>query len=260
MGYRIFRQFEQPAQRDLQLLMDQSVIVCTSTTRPKAPHEGMVIYETDSHGHRWYNGTTWVALGGSTVDGWASGSNLSVPGNLSAGGTLTSTGDASVPNIDVATLATMGGMIVNRVVDGRVGGSATSTTIGTSDTNISGANIQNTPQVADRAYLAHVQIDFKPAATLGESRLELKLWNGSVGGTQLGGTVRWLTGNTIGSGINRACNAKFVWRASSTTTISNINLSAAKSHNTGNTWSAEVNSAYVAVIQEIGLADVITGL
>lgn len=259
MGYKIFRQFEPPSQRDLQLLMDQSVIVCTSTTRPRAPHEGMLIYEVDTHGYHWWDGSVWTSLGGSVVDSWVFGNNLAVPGDLSAGESF-SASDATLSGELTASLMTMGGSIVNRVVDGRVGSTAATTTIGTTDTTISSANIQNTPQVAGRAYLAHIQIDVKPTGTLGESRLELKLWNGSVGGTQLGGTVRVLTGSHVGSGINRNLKAMFVWSAPSTTTISNINLSASKSHNTSNGWQAEVNQGYVAIIQEIGSAGPITGL
>lgn len=260
MAYKIFRQFESPSQRDLQMLMDQSVIVCTSTTRPFAPHEGMFVYESDTNGYKWYNGTTWVSLS-SAVDAWISGNNLSVPGNLSAGGTLTSTGDATVANLAAATLVTMAGSIVNRTVDGRAGGSVATTAVGAaSDTLVSGANLQNTPVVATRGYLGFVQIDFNPTGTIGESRIELKLWNGSVGGTQLGGTVRWMTGTPIAGSVNRSCQCWFLWQAPSTTTIANINLSVSKSHNTANGWNAEVNSAYAAVVMELGAASAITGI
>lgn len=260
MAYKIFRQFESPSQRDLQMLMDQSVIVCTSTTRPFAPHEGMFVYESDTNGYKWYNGTTWVSLS-SVVDAWISGNNLSVPGNLSAGGTLTSTGDATVANLAAATLVTMAGSIVNRTVDGKAGGTIQTTAIAAnSDTNITGANIQSTPVVATRAYLAFIQIDVNPAATLGDSRIEFKLWNGAVGGTQLGGTVRWFTGTPTVAAVNRSSQFWFMWQAPSTTTIANINLSASKTQGTGNVWSAEVNSAYVAVVMEIGAASAITGI
>lgn len=36
--------------------------VCTSTTRPTAPYNGQVIYETDSKQTLVYNGTAWVML------------------------------------------------------------------------------------------------------------------------------------------------------------------------------------------------------
>jgi hypothetical protein len=40
-------------------LMRQSLIVCTSATRPGTPSEGMAIYETDTDLVRVYNGTAW---------------------------------------------------------------------------------------------------------------------------------------------------------------------------------------------------------
>jgi hypothetical protein len=43
-------------------LMRQSVIVCTSTTRPASPNEGMTIYETDTDRYRTYSGTAWENL------------------------------------------------------------------------------------------------------------------------------------------------------------------------------------------------------
>jgi hypothetical protein len=43
-------------------LMRQAVIVCTSTTRPASPNEGMTIYETDTDVYQTYTGTAWVNL------------------------------------------------------------------------------------------------------------------------------------------------------------------------------------------------------
>jgi len=40
-------------------LMNQSVIVCTSATRPGSPNEGMTIYETDTDYYKVYSGSTW---------------------------------------------------------------------------------------------------------------------------------------------------------------------------------------------------------
>jgi hypothetical protein len=40
-------------------LMRQAVIVCTSTTRPGSPNEGMTIYETDTDLTLQYTGTAW---------------------------------------------------------------------------------------------------------------------------------------------------------------------------------------------------------
>ena len=40
-------------------LMNQSVIVCTSATRPGSPNEGMTIYETDTDYYKVYSGSAW---------------------------------------------------------------------------------------------------------------------------------------------------------------------------------------------------------
>lgn len=59
------------------------VIVCTSTTRPGSPTEGMVIYETDTDKVRFYNGSAWFTVAASAgMSAWSSHSpawtNLSV--------------------------------------------------------------------------------------------------------------------------------------------------------------------------------------
>jgi hypothetical protein len=43
-------------------LMRQAVIVCTSSTRPGSPNEGMTIYETDTDLYRVYSGTAWEVV------------------------------------------------------------------------------------------------------------------------------------------------------------------------------------------------------
>lgn len=48
----------------------QAVIVCTSSTRPSSPVEGMTIYETDTDLVQIYNGSSWLpAIGLSSVIG-----------------------------------------------------------------------------------------------------------------------------------------------------------------------------------------------
>lgn len=44
-------------------LMNQSVIVCTSSTRPSSPVEGQTIYETDTDVYKTYTGSVWVDMG-----------------------------------------------------------------------------------------------------------------------------------------------------------------------------------------------------
>lgn len=43
-------------------LMEQSIIVCTSGTRPSSPAEGWTIYETDTDLYKMYSGSAWVTL------------------------------------------------------------------------------------------------------------------------------------------------------------------------------------------------------
>lgn len=43
-------------------LMRQAVIQCTSTTRPSSPHEGMVVFETDTEAYSFHDGSAWRTL------------------------------------------------------------------------------------------------------------------------------------------------------------------------------------------------------
>lgn len=45
-------------------LMNQSVITCTSGTRPPSPAEGWTIYETDTNLFRTHDGSDWAITGG----------------------------------------------------------------------------------------------------------------------------------------------------------------------------------------------------
>lgn len=49
-------------------LVQQSVIPCTSGSRPTPSHEGMLIYETDTDRYKSWGGAAWLTLG-QTVDG-----------------------------------------------------------------------------------------------------------------------------------------------------------------------------------------------
>lgn len=253
--YKIFRQGEPPSQRDLQTLMDQSVIVCTSTSRPYAPHEGMLIYEIDTNFYKWYNGSVWAALG-SAIDAWISGNNLSVPGNISAGGDATFSGETTTASLAATGDITFRGSIPNRTVDGKIGTGSTQTGVaGTTNTVIGAANAQNTPQIAGRVYRASGQISIMTTAA--GLRAGLKLWNGSVGGTQLGGdsNVR-----TDGASNFRSYQFCFVWSAPTTETIANVNMSIAKLDATSGTVTAQVDGNYILIIEELGMASAIGGL
>lgn len=149
------------------------------------------------------------------------------------------------------------------MVDGRVNTSSVTTAIGTSDTNIIAANAVNVPVIADRAYYVVVQLDYfraTPSAAGALARLNMKLWNGAVGGTQLGGTARIPMAGPL-STDRRTAVGHFVFRAASTTTIANLNVSLATTDTTvGQTWTAEVNQGYMILIHEVGAADNISNL
>lgn len=157
-------------------------------------------------------------------------------------------GVATVRDDDAATW-------LSYLADGKVGTGTTTTAIGTTDTNISAANNVNTPVVADRAYLALVQLDYFRSTTGALARMDMKLWNGAVGGTQLGGTARIPMAGPL-STARRTLVGIFVWRAASTETIANVNLSLATTDTTvGQNWTAEVNQGFSFTIHEIGSAD-----
>jgi hypothetical protein len=44
-------------------LMQQTIIPCTSGTRPTPSHEGMTIYETDTNWYVSWDGANWIMLG-----------------------------------------------------------------------------------------------------------------------------------------------------------------------------------------------------
>jgi hypothetical protein len=60
MAFKVFTPGVLTASDVNTFLMRQAVIVCTSTTRPASPNEGMTIYETNTKRYMLYNGTAWV--------------------------------------------------------------------------------------------------------------------------------------------------------------------------------------------------------
>lgn len=255
MAYRVFPSGQVPTAEVLQkYLMNQAVITCVSSARPPTPVVGMVIFETDTAAFRVWSGGVWSLL--AKVGTWEDDGDLSVTGNITA------TGGISAASAAITGAIESGGLMVSRVVKGKVGTSTVTTNISVStDTNISSANVQNVPVISGRAYRTMVSIDYHRSSAGAESaldRLEFKLWNGSVGVNQLGGTAR-ITMHGPLSAQNRHVNMAFIWAASSTETISNLNLSATVSGD-NSVWTVEVNSAFSSIVEEIGLASTITNL
>jgi hypothetical protein len=266
VAYRVFPSGQVPTAEVLQkYLMDQVVITCVSTARPPNPVPGMTVFETDTGVFRAWYGGVWARIG--HAGAWSDGGALVVPGGLTVtGGGATVTGSLSATGtVSGAALSTTGdvtarGTIVSRLVKGKVGTGTTSTNISTTtDTNLGAANVQNVPVVAGMAYRLTVAIDYNRSGGSGTlDRLEFKAWNGSVGGTQLGGTVRHAMSGPL-SAANRNVVMLFLWAAPSTQTIANLNISA-KVTNNQSTWTAEVNQAYVATVEELGDASLISNL
>lgn len=146
----------------------------------------------------------------------------------------------------------------SRVVDGKGPQALTSTVIGLVDTNIGAANIQNVAMEAGYAYRCIVHVDMRNANVGG--RLDFKLWDGAVGGTQLGGTNRRWTDNSGAGAANGGTVLVFIWRATATGVSGNLNLSAIKATVTAGAAAVEVNSAYSALVEKIGNASQISGL
>lgn len=66
MGYKLWSVGELASSADVNTyLMKQTIIVCTSGTRPASPPEGMHIYETDTDRLLKYTGAAWEIVAGS---------------------------------------------------------------------------------------------------------------------------------------------------------------------------------------------------
>lgn len=144
-----------------------------------------------------------------------------------------------------------------RVVDGKAPGVTTETTIDATDTNISTANMSNVYLEAGYAYRCLVHIDHRMSA-LG-MRLDYKLWNGTVGVNQLGGTNRrWCDLAT--ASLYAGTVLMFVWRQTVTETVTSMNLSAVKAVGAAGTAVVAVNGAFMATVEKFGDADKIGAL
>lgn len=266
MAYRVFPSGQVPTAEVLQkYLMNQVVITCVSTARPPTPVDGMTILETDTGTFRVWYGGLWARL--AHVGDWTDSGGLVVPGGLTVTGGATVTGAVSatgnVSGVDVSASGDVSarGLRVSRLVKGKVGtGTATTTLLSlTADTNIAGANIQNVPVIAGHAYRLTIALDYFRVTTGSISRLDIKAWDGSVGGTQLGGTARvGMSGPA--STARRQFVTVIVWAATATTTIANLNISGQSADAAGSNWTVEVNLAYVALVEDMGLDSTISNL
>lgn len=250
MPWRVFPSGQNPTAEVIQkYLMNQVVIVCTSTTRPGTPVEGMVIFEADTRSFLVWIGGSWDRFANS--NDWDASGNLTVTGNLAVSGNETITGVLTVSGNDV----TIGGFSVNRLVDGKVVAASSNTGDITARTAIPGANAQNVSVIAGRAYRASGFVS--AYGSVAGDRFSLELWNGTVGTTQLGGSV--IHRITATGGIYQSWPFTFLWQAPTTESIANLNLSVVRLSGTG-TIRAQTDGNYLMVVEHLGLASHISGL
>jgi hypothetical protein len=68
VGYKLWGFEELAASADVNAyLMKQTIVVCTSGTRPSSPPEGMHIYETDTDRLMKWNGSAWESVASSRI-------------------------------------------------------------------------------------------------------------------------------------------------------------------------------------------------
>ncbi|MBG0819131.1 hypothetical protein [Planomonospora sp. ID82291] len=143
-----------------------------------------------------------------------------------------------------------------RIADGKVAAATATTAVNVAtDVNITGANAQNVYLEDGYVYRALISIDQRSAVA--GNRLDYKLWDGAVGGTQLGGTVRRFVENTGANFDNQFFG--ILWRQVGTGISANINLSAARAVGAG-ACDVAVNNAYFLTIEKCGDADKIGSL
>lgn len=209
-------------------------------------------WSLNSAGSAEFNGNVNMLSG--TVTGAMRSTNY-VAGN--SGWSLNSNGTAE-----------FNGNIVTALTDGKVATGAnvdTANNVLNTRVAVGSGNPQNTAQIAGHGYMALVQVDVHTDA--GPTRLRYSLWNGAVGGTQIGTMTPIMPLSTATAG---AANGRFethtmmfVWSAASTTTIANVNLAYEQLVPGGAanpTFTRVGTSSFAFIIWDLGLATQITNL
>ena len=157
--------------------------------------------------------------------------------------------------------AEFNGVFLSGTADGKVHtGSAVETQLMTVGLQVAvtGANTQNTPQVAGHAYQALVQVSYTGNAE--GNRIRYRLWNGVVGTGIALGSLQPTVKCVQFTGAFDSVLLMFVWKASESGTIANINLGMESFSGTGNVTTRLDFSSYSFIINDIGLASRITNL
>jgi len=148
----------------------------------------------------------------------------------------------------------------SRIIRGKTMGVSTSTTVGAADTAITNANATSVRLVTGVAYEVDVQI--RTGSTAGAQAGALqgllwKIWDGAVGGTQLGTSIQKFL-ETDGTG-NSSQYFKFVFEHTGTTGARTVNLSAAQFTGT-NTVAATTSTQFFMLFKRIGRASNVINL
>jgi hypothetical protein len=161
----------------------------------------------------------------------------------------------SYPNLVAGQIVTADGLNVDasvvRLVDGRTHTGSlvdTNTTSGTYAV-VTSSNPQNTgPLIAGRAYRADVQVGVQ--STVANDRMRFSIWDGTVGGTQLGSfepIVRCEAASNF-----KTFFMSFVWPQLTDTTISNVNLGHQRFSGTGTCTTRIEVPSFLFLIYDIG--------
>lgn len=184
--------------------------VCTSSTRPAAPYEGQMIYETDTDNLKIYNGSSWVTVGGSygTATGGTS-SSITVSGQNYTLLTFTGDGTLTVTKaglFDVLCIGGGGGALNLFVTGGGGGGWQSATFYVTANVSIvvGAGGAASSSVVGGTSRFG----DFLSCGGGGtcDSTLDTSVCGASNGGVRAGGassrnfTVGQGTGGTTGRG------------------------------------------------------------
>lgn len=140
----------------------------------------------------------------------------------------------------------------SRVTHGHKGSGSTATTLAATDTLITNAATTGVYLVNGNQYRVDVQIQFLQSvgsSAAGTQRVNFTLWDGAVGGTQLGNTIE-RTNDGVGTAIT-TYNFSFLFEFTGTTGSRTLNL-AGRDAAGADTIDAVVNSRYFMIVENIG--------
>lgn len=181
-------------------------------------------------------------------------------GSIQLGDVLVLNNGSETDEILVGSIGFRDGNYPMRIARGIRGTGTTDTAVAGTDTLITNAASTTAYLMTDVAYRIDVQIIQRATAgtaAAGTQQVAWKLWDGAVGGTQLGTTIT-KTNDNVGM-AQGPYQFSFLFRHTGSTGTRTINLSAA--HTVGaDTIQARVNATYFMLVNRIGDRNVITNL